>query len=51
MSHAISELLRTAEVAEINAPIHEAEGNVEQAELCRAVARSCREAALALEAR
>lgn len=49
MTHAINELTIRAEVAENNAPIHEAEGNHAQAALCRAVAQSCREAIKALQ--
>jgi len=44
MNHAIAELERAIEVAENNAPINEREGNHEQAELERAVAKDCRAA-------
>lgn len=44
MNQAIAILTATAETAENNAPIHEREGNLEQAQLCRETARDCREA-------
>jgi hypothetical protein len=45
---AISQLMISAENCENNAPIHEAEGNVEQAALSRANAESYRAAIAAL---
>jgi hypothetical protein len=39
---AIDELRRAAETCEHNAPIHDAAGDVAQAELCRSNARSYR---------
>lgn len=50
MTHAICELMIAAEIAEINAPIHESEGRAEQAALNRQRAESCREAIRRLEA-
>lgn len=42
--YAINELEIALDVVETNAPINEAEGNLEQAELERTVAESCRAA-------
>ena len=47
---AINELTIRAETLENNAPIHEAEGNYEQAALCRSTAEQCRDAIQMLEA-
>jgi len=47
--HAIAELDIRASNAENNAPIHESEGNIEQAKLCRDTADSCRSAIRLLE--
>lgn len=44
MNNAIAQLDITAQVAENNAPISEAEGDHAQAELQQAVAQDCREA-------
>ena len=49
LTPAIAELQRSAEICEHNAPIHEAEGNAEQAALSRANAASYRAAVTALE--
>ncbi len=42
LNPAIEELARSAETCEHNAPLHEAEGNAEQAALCRQLAASYR---------
>jgi hypothetical protein len=44
LSYAIAELEIVREIAIANAPIHEAEGNTEQSELCRRRAESCDDA-------
>lgn len=44
MDRAIAQLISSAEICENNAPIHEAEGNLEQAEADRSNARSYRAA-------
>lgn len=49
LNPAIAELQRSAETCEHNAPIHEAEGNAEQAELSRRNAASYRAAVTVLE--
>ena len=49
LNPAIAQLMLSAENCETNAPIHEAEGNLEQAELSRANARSYRAAIAVLQ--
>jgi hypothetical protein len=47
--HAIANLEQDIMVAETNAPIYEAEGDLAQASLCRQVAEHSREALFELE--
>ncbi len=49
MNYAITQLEIALEVAENNAPIQEADGNLEQAALNRQVAKDCKEAIKALK--
>lgn len=49
MNNAIAQLDIAAQVAEHNAPISEAEGQLDQAELQHSVAEDCREAIAQLE--
>lgn len=50
LDYAIDELRRSAETCEHNAPIHESEGNQDQAKLCRELAKSYRAAEQHLKA-
>lgn len=49
LSYAIAELRIAEEIATTNAPIHEAEGNSDQAQLCKRRAESCSDAIVLLQ--
>jgi hypothetical protein len=49
MKHALAVLQIAFDMHNTNAPIHDAEGDPEQAQLCREVAEDCREVMAMLE--
>lgn len=48
MKHAVATLQVAAEAAKNNEPLHRAEGNTEQADLCLEVIKDCGDAILVL---